>query len=401
MLNLAKWFRAPEAKASATAQIVALQSAGRARWTPRDYAALAREGYMKNAIVHRAVRLVAENVGSVTWLLFEGEAERDAHPLLDLLARPNPRQDGAAFFESVTAHLLLAGNAYIEHVALDGRLRELHALRPDRMRVIPGADGWPEGYEYTAGGRSVRFEAEPVRDVRPILHVRLFHPANDHYGMSPIEAAATAIDIHNTASGWNKALLDNAARPSGALVLAAREGRLTGEQYERLKVMQPSSAEYTVTRTYLEWLVELPWSISTEDHIEIGMVRRVLDEDHYDLDKVKRRIVEYMAVRKLKNDKKGPILCLVGPPGVGKTSLGRSVARAIGRKFIRVSLGGPPFAARSLATSEGWIPEASSKSTTPSENTSPALVTVPPSACSGDMYRGVPRIVPASVGRSA
>jgi ATP-dependent Lon protease len=104
--------------------------------------------------------------------------------------------------------------------------------------------------------------------------------------------------------------------------------------------MQPSSAEYTVTRTYLEWLVELPWSISTDDHIELGEVRKCLDEDHYDLDKVKKRIVEYMAVRKLKNDKKGPILCLAGPPGVGKTSLGRSVARAIGRKFGRISLGG-------------------------------------------------------------
>ena len=112
------------------------------------------------------------------------------------------------------------------------------------------------------------------------------------------------------------------------------------KQLERLKGMQPSSAEYTVTRTYLEWLVELPWSISTEDKIELAEVRRCLDEDHYDLEKVKKRIVEYMAVRKLKADKKGPILCLAGPPGVGKTSLGRSVARAIGRKFVRISLGG-------------------------------------------------------------
>jgi ATP-dependent Lon protease len=112
------------------------------------------------------------------------------------------------------------------------------------------------------------------------------------------------------------------------------------KQFDRLKGMQPSSAEYTVTRTYLEWLVELPWDISTEDHIELSEVRRVLDEDHYDLDKVKKRIIEYMAVRKLKADKKGPILCLVGPPGVGKTSLGRSVASAIGRKFVRISLGG-------------------------------------------------------------
>jgi ATP-dependent Lon protease len=116
--------------------------------------------------------------------------------------------------------------------------------------------------------------------------------------------------------------------------------KVAKKQLDRLKGMQPSSAEYTVTRTYLEWLVELPWSISTEDHIELAEVRKCLDEDHYDLDKVKKRIVEYMAVRKLKNDKKGPILCLVGPPGVGKTSLGRSVARAIGRKFGRISLGG-------------------------------------------------------------
>ena len=112
------------------------------------------------------------------------------------------------------------------------------------------------------------------------------------------------------------------------------------KQLERLKVMQPSSAEYTVTRTYLEWLVELPWSISTEDKLDIQAARDILNADHYDLEKVKKRILEYLAVRKLKSDKKGPILCLVGPPGVGKTSLGRSIARSLGRKFIRISLGG-------------------------------------------------------------
>jgi ATP-dependent Lon protease len=134
--------------------------------------------------------------------------------------------------------------------------------------------------------------------------------------------------------------LDEFKEKITAAKMPAETEKVALKQFERLKVMQPSSAEYTVTRTYLEWLVELPWSISTEDKIEIQTVRDVLDEDHYDLDKVKKRIVEYMAVRKLKNDKKGPILCLAGPPGVGKTSLGRSVARAIGRKFIRVSLGG-------------------------------------------------------------
>src|SRR5262245_38852783 len=112
------------------------------------------------------------------------------------------------------------------------------------------------------------------------------------------------------------------------------------KQYERLKVMQPSSAEYTVTRTYLEWLIELPWAVATEDKLDIQAARDILNTDHYDLEKVKKRILEYLAVRKLKSDKKGPILCLVGPPGVGKTSLGKSIARSLGRKFIRVSLGG-------------------------------------------------------------
>src|SRR5688500_8371046 len=112
------------------------------------------------------------------------------------------------------------------------------------------------------------------------------------------------------------------------------------KQLKRLRSMQVGSAEYTVVRTYLDWILDLPWNTATEDNMDIAEVRRVLDEDHYGLDKVKKRIVEYLAVRKLKKDKKGPILCLIGPPGVGKTSLGRSIARALGRKFVRVSLGG-------------------------------------------------------------
>jgi len=122
--------------------------------------------------------------------------------------------------------------------------------------------------------------------------------------------------------------------------MPAEAEKVALKQLDRLKQMQQSSAEYTVTRTYLEWLVELPWSISTEDQIDIKTVREVLDEDHYDLEKVKKRILEYMAVLKLNASKKGPILCLLGPPGVGKTSLGKSIARAIGRKFVRISLGG-------------------------------------------------------------
>lgn len=112
------------------------------------------------------------------------------------------------------------------------------------------------------------------------------------------------------------------------------------KQLNRLRMMQPASSEYGVTRTYLETLLDIPWHDSTEDKLNIKEAQLILDEDHYDLEKVKKRIIEYLAVRKLKDDMKGPILCLVGPPGVGKTSLGRSVARALGRKFVRISLGG-------------------------------------------------------------
>jgi HK97 family phage portal protein len=236
--TLKNLLRPSEAKASRTAQIIALQSGGRARWTPRDYAALAREGYMANAIVHRAVKLVAESAASVSFLLYEGAAERDKHPLLDLLARPNPRQEQAAFLEAVCTHLMLAGNAYVEAVALDGadgrEVRELYALRPDRMRVVPGPDGWAEAYEYTAAGRTVRFDQNAAPP--PILHLAAFHPLDDHYGLSPLEAAAIAVDTHNAAAAWNKALLDNSAQPCGALVYATAEGALLSDpQFQRLK----------------------------------------------------------------------------------------------------------------------------------------------------------------------
>ena len=111
-------------------------------------------------------------------------------------------------------------------------------------------------------------------------------------------------------------------------------------ELERLSRMHPSSAEYTVSSTYLDWMTTLPWNEKTEDNLDIRKARRVLDEDHFGLEKAKKRIIEYLAVRKLKPDTKGPILCFAGPPGTGKTSLGHSIARALGRKFVRISLGG-------------------------------------------------------------
>lgn len=235
MLNrLTRWLQAPpEAKASRVQGAIALYVAGRAVWTPRDYAALAREGFQKNAVVHRAVRLVSEAAASLPLVLKSEGREIAAHPLLALLARPNAREGGQRFLESLYGHLMVSGNAYVEAVSLDGVPQELHALRPDRMRVVPDADGWPAAYEYAVGTQAVRFAIREDEAMPPILHLTLFHPADDHYGLSPMEAAATALDIHNAAGAWNKALLDNAARPSGALVVGG--ATLTDAQFERLK----------------------------------------------------------------------------------------------------------------------------------------------------------------------
>jgi phage portal protein BeeE len=220
--RVARLFRL-EGKASQTAKLIAWTAHGQPVWTPRDLASLAREGFAKNAIVYRSVRMIAEAAGSVPLFLFDGEAEVDAHPLLELLAKPSPALCTPDLIEAWYGHLLVAGNAYLEAVSIGGTVRELHVLRPDRMKLVPGADGWPEAYDYTVGGQTVRFHQDVGAGVRPILHMALFHPLNDHYGMSPLEPAGAAIDIHNASGAWNKALLDNSACPSGARL--QRQGR--------------------------------------------------------------------------------------------------------------------------------------------------------------------------------
>ncbi|MEZ5923905.1 MAG: phage portal protein [Hyphomicrobiaceae bacterium] len=234
--RLTRQFRpASEAKDGGAGALVALQFQGAAAWRPRDYATFAREGYLANPVVYRSVRMVAEAAASVPLDLFEDGREVSEHPLVTLLARPNPAQCQPELMEAWYGFLLVAGNAYLEAVSIGGSVRELHVLRPDRMAVVPGADGWPAAYDYTVSGRTLRYHQD-AEVVRPILHQTFFHPLSDHYGLSPIEPAATAIDLHNAASTWNKALLDNAARPSGALVYAPGSGgHLSREQFDRLK----------------------------------------------------------------------------------------------------------------------------------------------------------------------
>ena len=147
----------------------------------------------------------------------------------ELLSRPNAAQGRAEFLEALFGQFLLSGNAYVEAVGSGGIPAELHVLRSDRMAVVPGSDGWPVAYDYTVGGRAHRFQ---VGETSPICHIRAFHPQDDHYGLSAMQPAAGAVDVHNAASRWSKGLLDNAARPSGAIVNSG-EG-LTQEQFDML-----------------------------------------------------------------------------------------------------------------------------------------------------------------------
>ncbi len=216
-------------KASAVAPLVALHMAGRPQWTPRNYAALAREGYAANVIGYRCVRMVAEAAASVPLMVFAGGAEVADHPVKTLLTRPNDGQSGREFLESLYGFLMVAGNAYAEAVLLEGSPRELYVLRPDRMKIVPSRQGWPEAFDYSVNGANVRLAREQV------LHVKLFNPLDDYYGQSPLEAAQRALDTHNAAAAWNKSMLDNAARPSGALVFTGGDGQLTQDQFDRLK----------------------------------------------------------------------------------------------------------------------------------------------------------------------
>ncbi|WP_377186942.1 phage portal protein [Ruegeria meonggei] len=222
---------APETKASAAGPVMAWQTGGRVAWSPRDTVSLTRTGFSGNPVGFRSVKLIAEAAAALPLVLQDQAQRYETHPVLSLMRRPNAAQGRAELMEAVFGQLLLSGNAYVEAVqAEDGLPVELHVLRSDRMSVVPGADGWPKSYDYTAGGKTHRFAADAI------CHIKSFHPQDDHYGFSPMQAAAMAIDVHNSASRWSKSLLDNAARPSGALVWKGGDGHgvMAEDQFRRL-----------------------------------------------------------------------------------------------------------------------------------------------------------------------
>ena len=207
---------------------------GQPAWSGRNYAAFADEGYRRNVVAYSAINKIADAVASVPWMVFRGEQELTAHPIIDLLKRPNPMQSGAQYMRAKVGFFLLSGNTYEERVTVGGNVRELYQLRPDRMQIIPGANGFPMAFEYKYGGRCIRFDVDPANMDSDVRHIKSFNPLDDWYGMSAIEAGAYAVDQNNEAMKWMQALLQNSARPSGAM--STPDGKdLSDDQFNRLK----------------------------------------------------------------------------------------------------------------------------------------------------------------------
>lgn len=216
--------RVPLARGSASPWFFADSAGSRANF---DYNTAVRRAYLDNPVAQRAVRLVAEGIG--------GAALLPTEPALDALVRDTSA--GQSLLETLASHLLLHGNAYVQ-VLKDARgfPVELFALRPERITVVPGDDGWPHAFSYDVAGKRILI---PVldEDASPnLIHIRHFHPSDDHYGAGCLSAADEAIATHNAASHWNRQLLENAARPSGALVYEGQDGNsLSPDQFDRLK----------------------------------------------------------------------------------------------------------------------------------------------------------------------
>lgn len=217
---------------------------GQPVWSERQYAPFAAEAYIRNVVAHRAMDMVGHAAASVPFRLMVTPArgarrEVKLHPLLSLLAAPHPQMGQGAFLHALYQYRLLSGNVFVQAVGPKGAApRELHLLRPDRVAVIAGKAGLPAGYRYTGGNRTADYPVDAISGRSCVLHIKTFHPLSDWYGLSPVEAAAYSIDQHNQAGAWNQALLQNGARPSGALVVRADGpggGALSEDQYFRMR----------------------------------------------------------------------------------------------------------------------------------------------------------------------
>ena len=216
-----------------------LQNNTEPKWSSRNYETFAEEGYIKNVIAHRAISMISNAVSSITPLFFEITDSSNKSELADndniclLIKRPNPTTNYMKFMEYVVSSYLISGNVFIQAVKNNNdKIAEMYLLRSDRVSVIAGYGNIPSGYKYKINNMSFFYPCDEENGKSDILHIKAFNPLDDWYGLSPMECAQYSIDQHNECVKWNKALLENGARPSGALVV---KQSMTDEVYNRLK----------------------------------------------------------------------------------------------------------------------------------------------------------------------
>lgn len=235
--RLSAWFT----RASAAGPVIAAQVVGQAQYAPSDYLAAVRR-VRAHPVAFRCLRLIGKAAASVTPIVFVGGEEAEVgeggrgHPVAEMIRRPNPLQGWNEIVEASVGFLHLNGNAYLEagDNSVTGGAPELYVLRPERVRLIPDARGFPAAYEYEVNGQRVRFDMDVDRGVLPILHVRDFSPTDDWFGMGCLAAASNAMDLYTAGRDYQKALIDNGGRPSGLLKFTGDE-RLSKEQSEDIR----------------------------------------------------------------------------------------------------------------------------------------------------------------------
>lgn len=235
------WIRDLFKKQAAPTPMIAMDALPEAKFSDRNYRSYSDEGYQKNVVAYRSINMVSESVGNIRLVLkkrapgAKSDQEIFNHPAIDLLRKPNATQNYQTLTENAIAYLMLSGNSFIHAVGPNPSAppRELWTLRPDRMQVVPGRFRLPSQYIYSDGSTKQTFPVDPINGDSAVMHMKTFNPLDDYLGLSPIGAAAMSVDKHNASSKWNLALLQNGARPSGALVVQGEP--LTEEQRRSLK----------------------------------------------------------------------------------------------------------------------------------------------------------------------
>ena len=220
----------------ASQPLIALQLDGGAHWTAREFTALCREGYGRNPIVYRCVRMISEAAASISFDTRRDGKSLANDPAKHFLTRSHPQQSAIETFEAFYGYLQVGGNAYLEAILSSGVPVTMQALRPNQMKIALDRSGRILGWDHENGRYNRRFHHDAASGRCAVHHMRLFNPSDNCYGLSPLEAAAQSVDLHNQGGQWAKALLDNSARPSGALIYSgAQSERLTDDQFSRLK----------------------------------------------------------------------------------------------------------------------------------------------------------------------